>query len=151
MRTQREKPVLKAANATLASLVMAVFFIAADSAAQDCPAYPYETTTLTLTGTITVERLYRLPHYGEDLDRKVLVGVPILKLDNPISTLPGSDGPRHRCVQKLQLASSIEPGLWTAKGRRAAIRGYLFAQMTAHHYTRVLLMVEDVQFLDAAP
>ncbi|WP_374634188.1 DUF4431 domain-containing protein [Ferrovibrio sp.] len=121
------------------------------NAARDCPIYPYETTEVTLTGRIIVERLYRLPQYDEDPNRKILVGVPILKLDKPISTLAGPDGPGHICVQKLQLASSIEPGLWTAKERRATMRGYLFAQITAHHHTRVLLMVEDVQFLEAAP
>jgi len=144
--------VLKAANVTLASLVMAVFFAVANSDAKSCAAHPYGPTGTTLSGTLISERHYRPPYYDEDPNHDVLIRILILKLDTPLSTIPDAhERTAYRCVSKLQLMGNLPDRIWHSVGNKLTIRGTLFPQEIVRHYTRVLLMVEDVQFLDAAP
>lgn len=123
-----------------------------DSSARTCPTYSYGPTPSTLSGTLISERHYRPPYYDENPNHDVLIRILILKLDTPISTT--SDTPQqvgYRCISKLQLMGDLPNRIWRSVGNRLTIQGTLFPQEIVRHYTRVLLMVEDVQFLETAP
>ncbi len=144
--------VLKPAAAILAPFIATAFFVVANSDAKSCPGYPYGPASTTLNGTLISERHYRPPYHDENPNHDVLIRILILKLDAPISTIPDAhERAAYRCVSKLQLMGDIPDGMWRSVGRKTTIRGMLLPQEIIRHYTRVLLMVQDVQFLEPAP
>ncbi len=134
------------------TLVSALIFCASNSDAKTCPAYSYGSAHTTLSGTLISERHYRPPYHDENPNHDVLIRILILKLDTPISTIPDiHQRTAYRCVSKLQLMGDIPDKMWHSINRKVTIQGTLFPQEIIRHYTRVLLKVEHVQFLEGSP
>jgi len=110
--------------------------------------YHYEPETVTIVGKV-VEKQFAGPlGYGENAsDKKVTV--PVVLLAEPVSVLPSAgtedddpDNQPEQEVRSMQVFSHQGPV--TVRGC-AKLEGTLMHQVSADHYTRVLLIVQKAQ------
>jgi hypothetical protein len=109
--------------------------------------------SVTLVGSLVVEVHYGPPNYGETPEVDRLERAYVLVLDEPVTVVGdtaaaiGADNPgtiSRIKVSKVQLAGVLycDPTK-NLVGRRIQAIGKLFPSHTGHHYTRILLDVEE--------
>lgn len=110
--------------------------------------YHYEPESVTIVGKVVEKQFAGPPGYGENAsDKKVMV--PVIILAEPISVLPTAgmedddpDNQPEKEVRSMQVFSYQGPV--TVRGC-AKLEGTLMHQVSADHYTRVLLIVKSTQ------
>jgi len=114
--------------------------------------YEYEPVTAELTGVIKFEPRYGAPGFGEDPTRDKRVRICVLKLRAPINVkgTPSDDliSETVRGIREIQLVS--HKALKRHENKWVRVRGKLFHAHTAHHYTKVVMSVETVEFIPPA-
>jgi len=110
--------------------------------------YHYEPETVTIVGKV-VEKQFAGPlGYGENAsDKKVTV--PVVLLAEPVSVLPSAgtedDDPDNQPEQEVRSMQVFSyKGPVTVRGC-AKLEGTLMHQVSADHYTRVLVIVQKAQ------
>ncbi len=110
--------------------------------------YHYEPETVTIVGNIVEKQFAGPPGYGENAsDKKVTV--PVVLLAEPISVLPAAgtedDDPDNQPEQEVRSIQVFSyQGPVTVRGC-ARLEGTLMHQVSADHYTKVLLIVKNAQ------
>lgn len=107
--------------------------------------YYYEPEVVTITGIVADKSFPGPPDFGENINNKK-VTVPIVLLHDPIDILPvpnvemnDPDNQEEKDVKFMQLFSDGKP----VKIRGCAkLTGSFMHQVTAHHYTKVLMNVD---------
>ena len=103
----------------------------------------YYGSSVKLVGTIT-RRKYQNP------DNSV-ANVFLLRLSTPITVIGNTeDSPTERNVQEIQLMGNETISLFDKDvvGKKVQITGELFHLHTGHHYTQVLILVSNINFLN---
>lgn len=104
---------------------------------------PYEPDTVRISGTLTRRMFYGPPGFGEDPkhDQKE-VGF-YLEPAAPLCTVASQDNEAKDRVRLVQLVldSAGYARLRPRLGRSVTLRGTLFAAITGHHHTPILLIV----------
>lgn len=114
--------------------------------------YHYEPETVTIVGKV-VEKQFAGPRgYGEN-DSDTKVTVPVVILADAVSVLPTADteddDPDNQPEQKVKSMQVFSyQGPVTVRGC-AKLEGTLMHQVSADHYTRVLLIVKKAQKIDS--
>lgn len=108
--------------------------------------YHYEPETVTIVGKVVEKQFAGPPGYGENAsDKKVTV--PVVLLAEPVSVLPSAgtddDDPDNQPEQKVKSMQLFSyQGPVTVRGC-AKLEGSLMHQVSADHYTKVLLIVKN--------
>ena len=118
--------------------------VAATATVTSC--LPYEPAVVSLTGTVRRVMAYGPPNYGETPKTDSREDYASLHLDAPICTraTPGDAVNQSQDnVRDLQMVftGGVPPSL---VGSRVTVAGSLFAAITAHHHTKVLVSVSRV-------
>ncbi len=109
----------------------------------------YEPAVVTLSGTVSIQKAYGPPGFGEDPAHDAREDFPLLTLDHPVCVNANPADPtteNEASVVGLQLVYDLG-----ARFDRRILRqhvnvtGKLMHQMTGHHHTKVLLQVENVR------
>jgi hypothetical protein len=82
---------------------------------------------VTLTGTLTYQRFWGAPNYGEDTLTDAKEIVPVLKTD----------------TADIQLVTN--KNLRSLENKKVSARGKLFDAQTGHHHTNVLLDLKEIK------
>jgi len=114
--------------------------------------YHYEPETVTIVGKVVEKQFAGPPGYGENASDKK-VAVPVVFLAEPVSVLPSAgtddDDPDNQPEQKVKSMQVFSyKGPVTVRGC-AKLEGSLIHQVSADHYTRVLLIVKKAQKIDS--
>ncbi|WP_312633897.1 hypothetical protein [Pseudescherichia sp.] len=110
--------------------------------------YHYEPETVTIVGKVVEKQFAGPPGYGENAsDKKVTV--PVVLPAEPVSVLPSAgtddDDPDNQPEQKVKSMQLFSyQGPVTVRGC-AKLEGSLMHQVSADHYTKVLLIVQKAQ------
>lgn len=110
--------------------------------------YHYEPESVTIVGKVVEKQFAGPPDYGENAsDKKVTV--PVVLLAEPVSVLPSAgtedDNPDNQPEQEVRSMQVFShQGRVTVRGC-AKLEGTLMHQVSADHYTRVLLIVQKAQ------
>lgn len=114
--------------------------------------YHYKPETVTIVGKVVEKQFAGPTGYGENAsDKKVTV--PVVLLAEPVSVLPSAgtddDDPDNQPEQKVRSMQVFSyQGPVTVRGC-AKLEGSLMHQVSADHYTRVLLIVKKAQKIDS--
>ncbi len=110
--------------------------------------YHYEPESVTIVGKVVEKQFAGPPGYGENASDKK-VRVPVVILAEPVSVLPSADtedddpdNQPEQEVRSMQVFSYQRPV--TVRGC-AKLEGTLMHQVSADHYTKVLLIVKHAQ------
>ncbi|GAL59571.1 hypothetical protein EV102420_21_00060 [Pseudescherichia vulneris NBRC 102420] len=112
--------------------------------------YHYEPESVTIVGKVVEKQFAGPPGYGENAsDKKVTVTVPVVILAEPVSVLPSADteddDPDNQPEQEVRSMQVFSyQGPVTVCGC-AKLEGTLMHQVSADHYTKVLLIVKNAQ------
>ena len=114
--------------------------------------YHYEPESVTIVGKVVEKQFAGPPGYGENASDKK-VAVPVVFLAEPVSVLPSAgtddDDPDNQPEQKVKSMQVFSyKGPVTVRGC-AKLEGSLIHQVSADHYTRVLLIVKKAQKIDS--
>ncbi len=110
--------------------------------------YHYEPETVTIAGKVVEKQFAGPPGYGENASDKK-VRVPVVILADTVSVLPladtEDDDPDNQPEQEVRSMQVFSyQGPVTVRGC-AKLEGTLMHQVSADHYTRVLLIVQKAQ------
>ena len=110
--------------------------------------FHYAPTIVQLTGKIALEEHYGPPNFGEDPNSDEKVVVPVLALDKPIDVDGDDQNPLNndsfKDVWRIQLVFSQKIEFGRFVNQHVKVRGTLFEKQTGHHYTNVLLKVDEL-------
>lgn len=102
---------------------------------------------VTLEGVVTVSAIYMNQKDFPWAPKNGFVSYPILVVNTPVCL--NDDGQFSPEVRVLQLSSGTLPTAEALrKGVRVRVKGTLFPEHTAHHYTPVLMNVSELTFLN---
>jgi len=113
-------------------------------------SYFYEPVVSLISGTLTVERFYGPPGFGEDTLHDSREDSYVLLLEAPIDVKPEAQAsddfnvPKEG-VFKIQLTSAQGISFREYKDKEVELRGTLFGAHTGHHHTDVLMEVQEIQ------
>ena len=110
--------------------------------------YHYEPESVTIVGKVVEKQFAGPPGYGENASDKK-VRVPVVILAEPVSVLPSADteddDPDNQPEQEVRSMQVFSyQGPVTVRGC-AKLEGTLMHQVSADHYTKVLLIVKHAQ------
>lgn len=116
----------------------------------------YEPAVVELRGRLRLVPRFGPPNYGENPESDLRVKIPVLDLAKPINVRrdPNSNlnWKSFRGVTRVQLAfgsdEELDKAIHELVGSDVVIRGSLFQSHTGHHYTDVLLHVEEIRRAD---
>src|SRR5689334_22586819 len=110
--------------------------------------FRYEPDTVRISGMLTRHMDYGAPGFGEDAKRDQKEVGFYLDLPTAICMSPGADDidVAKTGIRQIQLVLRDQADLDRLRpflGKKVAIRGTLFGEMTGHHHTPVLLSVVE--------
>lgn len=124
---------------------------------QNKTTYYFEPDTTALVGTIKLCHAFGPPGYGETPESDEKVTYYAIHLSKPINILPSKNVsedttdldtvPNLADIQLVVLDKVYFPLLKAAVGKKAFVKGTLFAAETAHHYTPALLTLSQFEEL----
>jgi hypothetical protein len=134
----------------IASLLLLGFCLCANPNPQQTRWLSYEPTVVELEGNLTVEIKYGPPNYGENPKTDEKVNVPILVLSQPINVRgdPKSELNKETVEGVTRIQLVFDKTSTTYKqfvGSRVLVKGTLFKAHSGHHYTDVLVSVQDIR------
>ncbi len=113
----------------------------------------YEPAIVQLSGKVIVQDHYGPPNFGETPQTREKV--PILELNRSIATEADEKGSINRDafsnVSRVQLIGLRTLSAVAPAGRHVRLQGTLFEKHTGHHYTDVLMNVQQVSLVDRIP
>ena len=110
------------------------------------PLLTFEPDVVTLSGRLERAGFPGPPGYGETPDVDAREEAFILVCDRVFDVRGGRDGgPNTATVQGVRRVQVVsQPALRALIGKRVTVRGSLFAAITAHHHTAVLITASSV-------
>jgi hypothetical protein len=109
----------------------------------------YEPAVVELEGKLTIAVKYGPPNYGENPQTDEKIKVPILVLSQPVNVRgdPTSDVNTESVEGVKEVQLSLKRGIAYRQliHRRVVVKGTLFHSSTGHHYTRVLMDVQEIK------
>jgi hypothetical protein len=112
----------------------------------------YEPTVIELSGMLMVSMKFGPPNYGEDPETDERLKVPVLVLSEPLNVRGDPDAQVNiesvRGVKEIQLIFLRQRNYDGLVNSRVVARGTLSHAVSGHHFTEVVMTVED---LKAAP
>ncbi len=135
----------------LVALLIFVSCPSIGSSAQEKKWLDYEPAVVELAGKLVVEHKYGPPNYGENPKTDQKVRVPILTLSEPINVRgdPKSqinDSMSVEGATRIQLVFVVGGPDWKQSiEKKVRVKGTLFHAITGHHYTAVLVEVQEIQ------
>jgi hypothetical protein len=130
----------------MVSLILALWFVAlgpAAAAPADAACLRYEPDTVRITGSLARHVFYGQPGFGEDAKHDANEVGLYLELAAPVCTLATADNESKSGVRQVQLVldSAGYSRLRPAIGKTITLRGTVFAAITGHHHSPILLQV----------
>lgn len=125
-----------------------LLFLFSSASLYAATVYHYEPETVTIVGRVVEKEFAGPPGYGENVSDKN-VTVPVIILVEPVSVLPTADteddDPDNQPEQEVRSMQVFSyQGPVTVRGC-AKLEGSLMHQVSADHYTKVLLIVKNAQ------
>jgi hypothetical protein len=112
----------------------------------------YEPVVVELSGRLTVSMKFGPPNYGEDPETDQRLKIPVLLLSEPVNVRGEPDAQVNiesvRGVKEVQLIFLRGRNYDGLVNSRVVARGTLSHAVSGHHFTEVVMTVED---LEAAP
>ncbi len=117
--------------------------------------YRYEPEVVSLKGVLLMKSGYGPPNYGEDPRTDEKVKYIVLKLDNPINVKGDLDQnsinlDTFRNISEIQLvlfSDQMRKDISGKINKKVLIKGTLFEKHTGHHYTDVLMIVQQIELV----
>lgn len=117
--------------------------------------YHYEPAVVLLKGILLIKSAYGPPGYGEDPRTDEKVKYIVLKLDNPINVKGDLDQnsinlDTFRNISEIQLvlfSDQMRKDISGKINKKVLIKGTLFEKHTGHHYTDVLMIVQQIELI----
>jgi hypothetical protein len=116
------------------------------------PCLNYDSSSVTLAGTVFSRIYFGPPGYGEDPSSDTRERATLLLLDAPICVKASSHPERDNngfegnvIIVQLAAVHVDVQSLENVQGKRVSARGSLYHSLTSHHRTQVLMDVYDVQ------
>lgn len=109
--------------------------------------YEYGIEGTEMKGTLITKEFYGAPGYGETPEEDEKVYPYILKLDKPIKIEKDPNDENTFTVDEIseiQLAPKEGMNLHDLIGKKILVKGEIFEAHTAHHYTPVLILLEEI-------
>ncbi len=112
----------------------------------------YEPTVIELSGMLTVSMRFGPPNYGENPETDEPLKIPVLVLSEPVNVRGDPDAEVNiesvHGVKEIQLIFLRQRNYDGLVNSRVVARGTLSHAVSGHHFTEVVMTVED---LGAAP
>ena len=113
------------------------------------PALRYEPAVVRLRGTVELEWQYGPPNYGENPETDSRDLIAVLQLDKTVSVAgdpkSSSNTESFDNVERIQLVTLDGRPFSPYAGKPVEVVGTLFARLTGHHYTDVLVIVKRIE------
>ena len=108
----------------------------------------YEPAIIELTGVLTVSERFGPPNYGENVQTDARLEVPVLVLSEAVNVRGDSSSEVNtefvRGITEVQLVFLRAHRYDELVNRRVIARGTLSHAMSGHHFTEVVMTVEDL-------
>lgn len=125
-------------------LVMSLIAAPVSASAQSCVR---NNQIVTLEGVVTISATFMSPRDFPWAPKNGFVSYPVLVINTPVCL--NDDGQFSPNVRVLQLSSGNLPNADALrKGVAVRVKGTLFSEHTAHHYTPVLVSVSELTILN---
>lgn len=117
--------------------------------------YQYEPAVVSLKGVLLIKSAYGPPGYGENPLTDEKIKYLVLKLDTPIN-VKGDRDPNsvnlgtYTNISEIQLVlfdDQMHKSANSKINKKVVIKGTLFEKHTGHHYTDVLMIVQQIELI----